>query len=81
MSLVISDEVLKASGLTGAELRLELAVHLFVSSRLTMAQAARLAEKPLTQFMQLLGDRGIGPHYDVEEFREDLAAIEPLAKP
>ena len=81
MSLVISDEVLKASGLTGAELRLELAVHLFVENRLTMAQAAGLADKPLAEFMRLLGDREISPHYDVEDFREDLATIERLPKP
>jgi predicted HTH domain antitoxin len=81
MSLVISDELVKASGLTESELRFELAVHLFVASRLTMAQAARLADKPLAEFMRLLGDREIPPHYDVADFREDLAAIEPLAKP
>lgn len=81
MSLVIGDEVLRASGLTEAELRFELAVHLFEASRLTMAQAARLADTPLAAFMRLLGERGIPPHYDVAEFREDLAAIEPLARP
>ena len=80
MSLVIDDEMLKASGLTEAELRLEMAVHLFQIERLTMARAARLAGTSLAAFMRVLGSRGVSPHYDVEEFREDLAVVERLTK-
>jgi len=81
MSLIIDDDTLKASGLTAAELRLEMAVHLFASERLTMARAARLAGVSLASFMRTVGDRGISPHYDVEEFREDLAVVDRLTKP
>ena len=80
MSVVIDDEVLKATGLTEAQLRLEMAVHLFEIERLTMARAARLAGMSLAEFMRVLGSRGISPHYDVEEFREDLAVVDRLAK-
>ena len=80
MSLVIDDEVLRASGLTAAELRQEMAVHLFELERLTMARAARLAGMSLAAFMRVLGGRGVSPHYDVEEFREDLAVVDELTK-
>ena len=80
VSLVIEDEVLKASGLSQAELRLELSVHLFQIERLSMARAARFAGTSLAEFMRLLGSRGISPHYDVEELREDLAVLDRLAK-
>lgn len=81
MSLVIGDDVLKASGLTEAELRLEMAVHFYATERLTLGQAGRLAGESLAAFMRVLGSRGVEAHYDVEEFREDLAAVEDLTKP
>ena len=81
MSVVIDDEVLNATGLTEAELRLELAVLLFEMERLTMARAARLAALPLAAFMRVLGSRGVSPHYDVEELRADLEVVDRLTQP
>lgn len=81
MSLVIDDATLKASGLTEEELRLEVAVHLVQVERLTMAQAARLAGLSLAALMRILGGRGISPHYDVDELREDLLVVDRLTRP
>jgi predicted HTH domain antitoxin len=41
MSVVISDEIIQASQLSPSEFRLEIALHLFQTGRLTQAHASR----------------------------------------
>lgn len=43
MSLVISDEVLQAAKMTGAELMREVAVMLFQQERITLGRASKMA--------------------------------------
>lgn len=78
MAVVISDETLHAAHLTPAELKQELAVLLFEKDRLTLMQAAALAEMQPIPFQHLLASRGIPPHYDVAEFEEDVATLTRL---
>ncbi|MVF23672.1 UPF0175 family protein [Methylocaldum sp. BRCS4] len=78
MAVVIPDETLQAAHLTAAELKQELAILLFSKDRLTLAQAASLAEMPPIAFQHLLASRGISPHYDVAEFEQDLATLQKL---
>ncbi|MGM0577133.1 MAG: UPF0175 family protein [Myxococcota bacterium] len=80
MGVNIPEDVLLAARMSEAELRQELAVMLFEKERLTLAQAARLAEMPQLGFQHLLASRGIGPHYDVAEFEEDLATLRELER-
>jgi predicted HTH domain antitoxin len=80
MSVTIPDEFLHAASMSEAELRQELAVMLFERDRLTLAQAARLAEMDRVRFQHLLSSRGIGPHYDVSDFEQDLATLEDLGR-
>ena len=58
--------------MTEAELRQEIAVALFQQGRLTAGQASRLAETDRLRFQHLLASRGVAPHYDVEDFEDDL---------
>jgi predicted HTH domain antitoxin len=62
MSLVIPDDIIHVTGMSEAELRQEVAVLLFQSDKLTLAQASRLAGVPQLQFQRLLGSRQIPPH-------------------
>lgn len=78
MGVNIPEDVLRAARMSEAELRQELAVMLFDKERLTLAQAARLAEMSQATFQHLLASRGIGPHYGVAEFEEDLATLREL---
>jgi predicted HTH domain antitoxin len=80
MALVISDETLQAAHLTAGELKQELAVMLYEKGRLTLPQAAELAEMRLLAFQHLLASRGIPPHYDVPEFEADLATLRQLGE-
>ncbi len=59
MSVVISDEILQASGLTSSEFRQEVALHLFQTGRLTLGYASQLAQMQPNAFRQLLKQRHI----------------------
>ena len=62
------DETVLALGLHRS-----LAVHLFSSGELTMAQAARLANMPIERFIALLGEAGIDAvEYSPEEIETEL---------
>lgn len=74
----IPEEFLRATRLTDKELLLEIAVMLFQKEKLTLGQAARLAELPQYQFQLLLSSRGISIHYDVEDYKEDLETLKRL---
>ena len=75
MTLTIDDDVLQAARLSAERLRLELAVALFRGDRLTLAQAARLAETDRLTFQHLLASRGIPLHYTSEDWDEDLRTL------
>ena len=73
--LEIPREVLDSSRLSLQELKVELAVLLYSQKRLSIGKARELANLSLWEFRQLLGARQIAPHYDLEEFQEDLATL------
>ncbi len=73
--MTIPDELLAPAQTTEAELRQEIAVLLFGQDRLTLAQAARLAEMDRLRFQRFLADRGCSVHDDVEEFEADLVTL------
>jgi len=76
---VISDDILESAHVTEAEVRSEIAVALFARERLTLAQAARLADLPQLDFQSLLAERKVPIHYDVEELEQDLKTLKRLA--
>ena len=75
MSITISDDILASSGLSEKELRRELAIALFRAERLTLAQAAKLAEQTQLEFQKVLGSRRIPIHYGSQELEEDLRTV------
>lgn len=72
MSLVISDEIVKASGMSEDELLLELVLLLFQQDKISLGKAAELLEISQIRFQRLISDRGICVHYDVAELQEDI---------
>lgn len=75
MAVTISDDVLQAARMSEEELRRELAVLLFQQDRLTLAQAAGLANVDRLQFQHLLASRRISVHFDIEDFEQDLETL------
>ncbi|PSN17246.1 hypothetical protein C7271_18740 [filamentous cyanobacterium CCP5] len=81
MSLVISDDILKAARLSPSEFRQEVALHLFQTGRLTLGYASQLAEMSPKAFRQLLKQRDIPLYtYDVEDFELDLENLRALGR-
>ncbi|MGJ3251132.1 MAG: UPF0175 family protein [Elainellaceae cyanobacterium] len=79
MSLVISDDLLKASGLSETELFLEIVLMLFRQDKISLGKASELLGLHRMQFQKLLADRGICVHYDVVEFQDDLKSLQETA--
>lgn len=81
MSIVISDEILQASGLTPDQFNQEIALHLFQTGHLTLGYASKLADMPINTFRQLLKQRNIPLYsYDVEDFELDLKNLQELGR-
>ncbi|BAB74504.1 UPF0175 family protein [Anabaena sp. FACHB-709] len=72
MSLVISDEIVQASGLSEKELILELIILLFQKKNISLGKASQLAQVPLLQFQHELAKRNIPLHYDESDLEIDL---------
>lgn len=72
MSLVISDEIMRASGLSESELLLEIVILLFQQDKISLGKASEILGMSQIRFQRLLSDRDICVHYDVAEFQEDL---------
>lgn len=72
MSLVISDEIVRANGFSEDELLVELVLLLFQRDKVSLGKAAELLKMPQIRFQRLIADRGICVHYDVAEFQEDI---------
>jgi predicted HTH domain antitoxin len=78
MSLVISDNIVKASGLSEHELFLEIMIMLFQQDKISLGKASELLGMHRMQFQKLLAERGICVHYDVAEFQEDLKTLHEM---
>ncbi|MEI6043050.1 MAG: UPF0175 family protein [Chloroflexota bacterium] len=80
MSFSISEDLLRATGLSETELAQEVAVMLFEKNKLTLAQASRLAGMSRMQFQHLLASRQIAVHYDEQDLEEDLQTLRKLGR-
>jgi predicted HTH domain antitoxin len=74
--IAIHDEALRGLDLTEDQARLDLALGLFIDQRVTLGRGAEIAMMTQSEFLKELGRRGIPVHYDVEDFRADLRALE-----
>jgi predicted HTH domain antitoxin len=81
MSVVIPDETLRASGMTEAEFKQEVAVLLFQTGKLPLGYASKLAEMSKIQFQQLLKERKIPLYsYEIEDLELDLKNLRELGR-
>ncbi len=75
MSLVISDDLVRASGFSEGELFLEIVLMLFRQDKISLGKASELLGLHRMEFQKILADRGISVHYDVAEFQDDLNTL------
>ncbi len=76
MSLLISDEIVQASGFSEHELLLEIVIMLFQQDKISLGKASELLGMHRMRFQKLLADRDICIHYDVADFQEDLKTLQ-----
>ena len=76
--MFLPDDLANATGLTADELRLELAVWLFLQERLSLGQSARLAGLAPADFMDVVGARDVPLHYGVNELEQDARTLREL---
>eukprot|EP01031_Cornospumella_fuschlensis_P005358 gene5358-6670_t len=79
MTLELPPDVLQSARITVDEVRLEIAVALFQSERLSLGRAAELAEMSVAAFQGFLASRHIGPHYSESDAREDAIMLAGVA--
>lgn len=75
MSLTISDEILNSTGMSANELLTEIAVMLFQQGKVSLGKASKIANMNYVEFQQLIAERNITMHYDIEEFEEDITTL------
>lgn len=81
MSVIISDETLRACSMTEAEFKQEVALLLFQSGKLALGHASKLAQIDKIQFRQLLKERNIPLYsYDIEDFELDMKNLRELGR-
>jgi predicted HTH domain antitoxin len=62
------------SRFTPAEMRLQLAIGMFIDRRVTLGQGAEIAGLSQSTFLHELGKRQIPMHYDEADAHEDIEA-------
>jgi predicted HTH domain antitoxin len=73
-------ELTHATRMTSDELRQELAIHLYQQGKLSFGKAREVAGVTAWTFQQMLGARGIAVHYDLEDYKQDLATLKELGR-
>ena len=76
--LQVPQDILDSSRLSMAELKVEMAVHLYSQGRLSIGKARELADMPLWEFRQLLASRHISPHYDEADLEQDAVTLREM---
>jgi predicted HTH domain antitoxin len=78
MVVTLPDHIPGLRQMSEAELKLELALALYSARKLTLVQAADLAQMGFFDFQGLLRDRRIPQHYDETDLDQDLLALREL---
>lgn len=79
-TLNIPQDILESARLTAHELKIEIAVYLYASRRLSIGKARELADMSLWQFRQLLASRQISPHFDESDLNTDIETLKGLGR-
>lgn len=73
--LIVPKEFLDSAKMSEDEMRIDLAVHLYATRRLSMGKARRLAQLDLISFQKALSKRDVHINYDVEDLHDDMRAL------
>jgi predicted HTH domain antitoxin len=80
MNLVIPDDILTASEMSEADLKLEIAIVLYKREKISAGKACEWLGMNLIEFRQELGKQGLTINYDVEDFQADVETLRSLGR-
>ena len=75
MSLVISDELVRASGLSEPEFFQMLVLTLYEKEKISLGKASKLLGITQLNFRALMAEHGLYVHYSVEDLHEEVASL------
>ena len=78
MSVVIPEDILKATGMTEAELKLEMALMLYKQQKISSGKVRAWTGLTVLEFQHELAKRGLCINYDVEDFQADVQTLKAL---
>lgn len=78
MQVTIEESTLRAAHMSPGEFKQDIALHLYEQDRLTLGQAAALAEMSQHRFQHLFATRGIPAHYGLDELEADLTTLDGI---
>lgn len=79
-SLTFPEELLHTTEMTEQEIATELAVALYQREKLSIEQAARLANMDRIDFQRLLASRDLYLTLDVDDLEQDIATLRALGR-
>lgn len=78
MSLVIPEDILQASQMTEADLKLEVAILLYCLGRISSGKVRSWTGLSVIEFQHELAKRDLYLNYDVDDFRQDIETLRAM---
>ena len=78
MSVVIPDDILRASQMTEDELKLEVALLLYKQEKISSGKVRAWTGITVSEFQHELAKRDLYLNYDVEDFQADIKTLRSL---
>ena len=78
MSVVIPDDILRATKMTEDELKLEIAIMLYKQEKISSGKARAWAGLTVIEFQHELAKRGLYINYNVEDFQADVRTLQSM---
>ena len=76
----IPQDILDSARIKLPDLKVELALLLYMQYRLSIGKARELANMSLWEFRQLLAFRKIPTHYDINDLNDDVTTLKKMGR-
>lgn len=78
MSVIIPDDILRASNMSEDELKLEIAILLYQQGKISSGKVRAWTGITVLEFQHELTKHGLNINYDVEEFQSDVRTLQSM---
>ncbi|NJL11029.1 MAG: UPF0175 family protein [Calothrix sp. SM1_7_51] len=78
MSIIIPNDILKASKMTEDEIKLEIAILLYQRGKISSGKVREWTGITVLEFQHELAKRGLYTNYDVEDFQSDIQRLQSM---